>query len=53
MVQGALRPADIGTTSAVYIHLDEEVLSEGIELLTAEIFGTVDPVVTQNRELVS
>jgi integrase len=53
MVQGALRHADIATTSGVYIHLDDEVLSEGTELLMTEIFGVGAPVVPQESKLVS
>ena len=53
MVQGTLRHADISTTSDIYIHLDDEVLGEGSEILTKEIYGDCDPVVTQESRLVS
>ena len=39
LVQGTLRHSDISTTSDIYVHLDDEVLNEGSEILAAEILG--------------
>jgi integrase len=38
LVQGTLRHADISTTSDIYVHLDDKVLSEDTEILTGK-FG--------------
>jgi integrase len=53
LVQGTLRHADISTTSDIYVHLDDKVLSEGTEILTGEILGDRDLTVTQISEMVS
>ena len=41
LVQGALRHSDISTTSDIYVHLGDQVLGEGSEILTTEIIGPV------------
>jgi integrase len=53
LVQGTLRHRDISTTSDIYVHLDDEILSEGSEILAAEILGNRDLTVTQKSEMVS
>ena len=53
LVQGTLRHGDISTTSDIYVHLDDEVLNEGSEILAAEILGNGDPTVTQESKMVS
>jgi len=53
LVQGALRHSDISTTSDIYVHLSDEVLNEGSEILAAEILATCDLFVTQESEMVS
>jgi len=53
LVQGTLRPGDISTTSDIYVHLGDEVLKEGSEILAAEILATCDLFVTQRSNMVS
>lgn len=53
LVQGTLRHTDLSATSDIYVHLDDVVLSEGAEILTAEILGNCDSTVTQKNEMVS
>jgi site-specific recombinase XerD len=53
LVQGTLRPGDISTTSDIYVHLGDEVLNEGSEILAAEILATCDLFVTQTSSMVS
>jgi integrase len=53
LVQGTLRHSDISTTSDIYVHLDDEVLNEGSEILAAEILGSRAQTVTQESEMVS
>jgi integrase len=53
LVQGTLRHADISTTADLYVHLDDQVLNEGSEVLTAEILANCDLFVTQESEMVS
>ena len=53
LVQGALRHSDISTTSDIYVHLGDKVLSEGSEILTEEILTNCDLFVTQKSEMVS
>jgi integrase len=53
LVQGTLRHGDVSTTSDIYVHLDDKVLNEGSEILTAEILGNGDLTVTQKSEMVS
>jgi integrase len=53
LVQGTLRHADISVTSDIYVHLDDVVLNEGAEILTAEIMGNCAPTVPQKSEMVS
>jgi integrase len=53
LVQGTLRHGDVSTTSDIYVHLDDKVLNEGSEILTAEILGNCDLTVTQKSEMVS
>ena len=53
LVQGTLRHSDISTTSDIYVHLSDQVLSEGSEILTEEILTNCDPTVTQKSKMVS
>ncbi len=53
LVQGTLRHADISTTSDIYVHLDDKVLSEGTEFLAEEILANCDLFVTQSSKMVS
>jgi integrase len=53
LVQGALRHSNISMTSDIYVHLADEVLNEGSEILAAEILGNCDLFVTQKSEMVS
>jgi integrase len=50
---GELSHAELSVTSDIYVHLDEAVLSEGAESLTAEILTNCDLFVTQMSEIVS
>jgi site-specific recombinase XerD len=52
-VQGALGHSDISTTSDIYVHPGDEVLSVGWEILAAEILATCDLFVTRESEMVS
>jgi integrase len=45
LVQGTLGHADISTTSDIYVHLDDKVISEGTEILAEEILGNCAPTV--------
>jgi integrase len=53
LVQGTLRHADISTTADIYVHLDDDVLSEGTKILTDEILGIGPPDVPQESKMVS
>jgi site-specific recombinase XerD len=53
LVQGTLRHSDISTTSDIYVHLGDEVLNEGSEILATEILGNGDLTVTQESKMVS
>ena len=53
LVQGLSKPADISTTSDLYIHLTDEVLSEGRLILADEILGNGSPTVPQESKMVS
>jgi integrase len=53
LVQGALRHGDISTTSDIYVHLGDEVLSEGSEILTAEILTNCALFVPQESKMIS
>jgi integrase len=53
LVQGTLRHADLSVTSDIYVHLDDKVLNEGAEILTAEILTNCDLFVTQESKMVS
>jgi site-specific recombinase XerD len=53
LVQGTLRHNDISTTSDIYVHLGDEVLNEGSQILATEILGNRDLFVTQKSEMVS
>lgn len=52
LVQGALGHADISTTSDIYVHLDDKVISEGTGILAEEILANCDLFVTQKRKRV-
>jgi len=53
LVQGTLRHTDISTTSDIYVHLGEEVLNEGSEILAAEILENCALFAPQESELIS
>jgi integrase len=53
VVQSTLRHADVGTTSGIYIHLDEEVLAEGPEILDREILANCTLFAPKESRLVS
>ncbi len=53
LVQGTLRHAEISTTSDLYVHLDDKILSEGTGILTEEILPNGDLTVTKKRERAS
>jgi integrase len=53
LVQGMLRHSDISTTSDIYVHLTDEALNEGSEMLAGEILASCDLFVTQKREVAS
>jgi integrase/recombinase XerD len=53
LVQVTLRHSDISTTSDIYVHLGDEVLREGSEILATEILTNCDLFVTQKSEKVS
>jgi site-specific recombinase XerD len=53
LVQGTLRHADVSTTSDIYVHLSDKILTEGSEILAAERLGNCDLFVTQESEMVS
>jgi integrase len=53
LVQTTLGHADISTTSDIYVHLEDKVMSEGTEILAEEILGKCDLSVTQESEMVS
>jgi integrase len=53
LVQTTLGHADISTTSDIYVHLYDKVISEGTEILAEEILGKCDLSVTQESEMVS
>lgn len=47
LVQGTLGPADISTTSDIYVHLDDKIVGEGMEILAREILGNCAPTAPQ------
>jgi integrase len=53
LVQGTLGHADLSTTSDIYVHLDDKIVGEGMEILAREILGNCDPTVTQESRMVS
>lgn len=53
LVQNTLGHSDISTTSDIYVHLDDKVMSEGTEILAGEILGKRDLSVTHESEMVS
>jgi hypothetical protein len=52
LLRGTLRHTDISTASDLNVHLGNEVLGEGIEILAAEIVANGDLFVTQARKMV-
>ena len=53
LVQGTLRHSEVSTTSDIYVHLSNEVLQEGTEILTEVILANCDLFVTRKSEKVS
>jgi integrase len=53
LVQGALGHANISTTSDIYVHLSDKVLSEGTETLAEEILGFCAQTVPETSKMVS
>jgi integrase len=53
LVQGTLRHADISTTSDIYVHLNDCILSEGTTMLADEILGNCSQTVLTESKLVS
>ena len=53
MVQELLGHSDISITSSVYVHPGERVVTEASEILTQEILGNCDPLVTHDGDLVN
>jgi len=53
MVQELLGHSDISITSSVYVHPGDRVVTEASEILTREILGNCDPVVTHESDLVN
>ncbi|MFL6278384.1 MAG: tyrosine-type recombinase/integrase [Blastocatellia bacterium] len=53
VVQSLLRHSDISTTADIYVHLDDEVVSEGVGILADEILGIRDRTVTGESKMVS
>jgi integrase len=53
MVQELLGHSDISITSAIYVHPGDRVVTEASEILTREILGNCDPVVTHESGLVN
>lgn len=53
LVQGTLGHADISTTSDIYVHLDDKIVGEGMEILAREILGNCTPTVPQVSQMVS
>lgn len=53
VVQSLLRHSDISTTADIYVHLDDEVVSEGVGLLADEILTNCSQTVRTQSQLVS
>lgn len=53
LVQKTLGHSLISTTSDIYVHLDQCIISEGTEILTEEILGKCTPTAPQQSKLVS
>lgn len=53
LVQGTLGHADISTTSDIYVHRDNKIVGEGMEILAREILGNCAPTVPQVSQMVS
>lgn len=55
--KAVLRHSDISTTADIYVHTDEQIVTEGSAVLTETILGdfllNCDPVVTQESEMIS
>jgi integrase len=53
LVQGMLRHSDISTTSDIYVHLNDNVLSEGTTILADEILGICTQPAPEESKMVS
>lgn len=53
LVQSTLGHADISTTSDIYVHINDRIPREGVDLLTEKILGTCALSVPQQSKLVS
>ena len=53
LVQGVLRHSDISTTSDIYVHLNDEVLSEGTTILADEILGICTQTAPEESKMIS
>ncbi len=53
LVQGMLRHSDISTTSDIYVHLNDDVLSEGTTILADEILGNCTLLAPEESKMVS
>ena len=53
LVQGTLRHADISVTSDIYVHLNDNILSEGTTMLTDEILGSCTQTAPEENKMVS
>lgn len=51
VVQSLLRHSDISTTADIYVHLDDEIVSEGVGILADEILGNCDRTVTEESKM--
>jgi integrase len=53
VVQSLLRHSDISTTADIYVHLDDEVVSDGVSILADEILGNCAQTAPTESRMVS